>query len=389
MAKRPIVSSYYADDKDILDIILSARRRLTAARLARWIREERHIILSASEVRDALAETISELPYDWYSLRGLISLTETADRNEPHASTSIQFAIPPNTVIDRCAALRMERMDREEIIQVTHTGGKIKLDVTYTEIDSSRTRLFQRRERNLEIEIEVGTSCIQVRHTANERAREIVEKLFDMLRKVTNTESPPVDVTLSGIRDPSLRTKFFIEITKALEGFKDPDVTSLKVHRLTDNKPENQESESDEYNEETDSYPDESKALFAIVRKASLDGEKILHSGQYHHLKNDGFFISQMAWTAEEVRTERLVSFEAGFQKPEECESFYYDIKGIFPRTSHGSFRKSSVKRADVADDTKDLLGKLERAAASAVKLVEQEAAPPSLPSEPLPSTGS
>jgi len=389
VAKRAYAPQYVAEDKDILDLLASERRSLTTKKLLQVARE-RGIFLSESESWEKLAKYISCLPFDWPSLKRLFAMTEREDRSEKKTSSIIATKAVLATALDAVESIKTEREGvREDAFAIKRSGNVLTVDVGYTEVDESRTRLNQRRSRKLTIEIEQTPDGIKFRHDANERAAAIVEEIIEHL--VDDAGEVPLRriIDLSGIRAPDARTAFFLALMQGLKAHDLKDVSSVSVDRL----PTGEDSEGTDDTEAGEdlvagtrlSKPEDAE-MTAVVRHVLLRGDKLLDSREYRELTKNGFFVSRAVWTVEDTKTLRRVEFEAEFDDGPHATGFRYGVRGVFERKENGDLKKTRKSLSEF--EKRPLVEALEDAAQRALASAEASAKAPLLPPLPPVVTG-
>lgn len=353
-------SKYYADDKDIHDILSSAK--ISTKRLLSLCRE-RGIFISEESTREELVHYMSKLPFSWLQMQQVMAEVAREDREEKITACKIETSAPLEQMEQAIQKVKDARGEAlAENYTVTETKeGKLQVKVSYTEPDFQKARLIQRREREATIEIEKSGTHFQVRHTQNDKTNTIVSEILAQLTP-DNADAKPVkrSIELSGIRNHAHRTQFFINLMGGMEGYQLREVKDLKVDRMADEVPTPEEAEDPE----TDK-----NALKAIVRKVALSGENILISPQYQQLAKDGFFISKAIWTSAETAGKgRLFEFEAEFKDAEKATNFAYQIRGVYDRDKDGELTK--VRRELSEDEKSGVKTQLEGAAYESVEKV-------------------
>ncbi|WP_438040227.1 hypothetical protein [Sorangium sp. So ce128] len=380
MSKRMIQANYFADDKDIFDLLSAARQKLTVQKLVDFTRR-RGLVLSSSEDREDLIEQISLLPFGWHDLNDLIEATDTADRAEKMSSRALAGAISLDEVREAMEAVRDNRQNRGEAFTIEQRQGGLRIFVRYSELDPSKTRLVQRTQRDFTFDVELPKKDeVVVRHQDQARAHEVLGELVSVLASKPNQEILETKIELAGVKDPALRTEFFLSLIRGVKGFKFADVKAVKASRFTRNTRDTAPPGDDDasISDELDSSADmgdgeeiltDEAVFIAQVKEIALKGEGILHAPQYKQLTEQGFFVRSIVWTAtEDKQTGPRVEFESGFDNPEEGTGFTYTIRGMFARRPDGEYRKSKAA-ADPLEKTR-LLRLIEEAARSAVDTV-------------------
>jgi hypothetical protein len=230
------------------------------------------------------------------------------------------------------------------------SDGSYKLNVDYQEMDLTRTRLAQHREREAEINIEFNDVDVKVRGPANPVVAEIVSEFKKELETIRNEVIQETRISLQGIEDPEKRTKFFLEIIKGMPGFDLDDVLALHTDklRIVD------DEESDE-----EILGEDNPELLSEVRRAVLSGRGLTFSPEFKRLTDSGFFISKIQWISQQKTSlGNKVEFEASLGNPSEGTDFRYNVRGLYKSKPDGSFTKTKTPIEDA--DKKEFLRVLE-----------------------------
>ncbi len=328
MSKRPL-SLFYADNKDILDHFLAyeAFKSETLRRIA-W---ERGIVLSQKNSKVELAQYVSLFSFDRDQLDALLDETSIAERQLPSTMQSIGLAVGSELIQSAASSLRTgHELKNEEFQIATSKEGVITVKVTYAELKNSRNRLDQKTIRTATIDIEPEGDSIRVRSTAGKKTDGIVNELVDAISKMQNEENPapkPVRIDLSGIRNPSHRTKFFLRLFNDMVGFENSDVSDIRVSHL-DDKPTNEDADDEPSNSAPNRNQKQSHELRNAIKQAVLEGQNILQTKIYQDLTKQGYYITRACWRATDVlHTE--VDFEAWFQDTQNAADFRYRVRSV------------------------------------------------------------
>lgn len=401
MSKKVHYPLYFAEDKDVFDLLESSKRTFDNNRLIQ-IARKRGIVLSASTSRDNLVQYLSRLTWGWSQIQGLVALTESRDRPEKVANETVTTKLDPAKMQEAALAVKKERSEKSDEVYSIHKGDddKVTIKVSYTDFEPSRTRLSQRVQKDLLMEIEKTDEGYVFRHNANERGREIVSKIIEKLPRDQDKAVVPERISLAGIKDPAKRTEFFLHLMQNLQGFKLVNVTSVSVDRVAteenehssfesevghfssedqekseyDLEPSEEDSEED-LEEDLEETVEETAAMLSVVRKVALHGENLLSSPQFNQLKSDRFFLSRAVWRSSETRQSgNELDFEADFEDAKNCSAFRYNVLGIYSRKTRGSQEIKKTRTAVLASDRAQYLTLIEKAAKAAHRAVVGDA---------------
>ncbi|AGC44560.1 hypothetical protein MYSTI_03248 [Myxococcus stipitatus DSM 14675] len=342
-------SLYYADDKDIYDLLQNHQKTVTKRELLELARS-RGVFLSHVDSYDELADFISSLTFDWPNLSKLYDLIHTTDRTEKTTSSVLTSKITTpqlSNILNHISNTRQE--DGSEAYRITQSPNAISVEVTYSEVpDPARSRLEQRRERKLVIHVETKDDGLHIRHEANKKAEEIVSAISTAIEKKTGNKVEQARIELSGIRSPQDRTAFFLALMKQVRGYKLSNVTDVSVDKLGTNPDD--ERNSDEPPEGIERVRTREDIKMTGVVKSWIKGENLLQTKHYQDLTHDEFFISHAVWIVErEKGAPQQIIFEAEFGNPQSATNFRYALKGTREPRKDGYWKKTitPIKESD------------------------------------------
>lgn len=317
-------SRFFADDKDIYDLIISQSRRFPDDVLRDFLLG-RGIVVSASTPRIALVRYLAALPIGFHDLDQLHRRTLGRAVRSPR-QVGETVSAPMDKFLEAVATVREERTSAlpEKYNVVTREGGVIDVVIDYTVIDSKRSRLSQRTNEKLVITMEKDGASVRLRHPDEHRAREIVDRI---VTSALGTESAArSSISLSDL-DANQRTQFFEELVKGIPGFALRTVTRIAFRRLDHTATDDQlDGELD-----TTTLPGIETDDGSRILRIQVDGAGIFESTEYERLKKDGFYIAGAAWRARQGGGPNIdVEFDAALVLTDESEPFSYKIRGVF-----------------------------------------------------------
>jgi hypothetical protein len=383
VSKRTHYALYFADDKDLHDLLSAAKQRVTIAKLLELARS-RGLCLSASESRESLVAQIARLPHGWHELVALWDATDSAERREKLSSCKLAGGFSGKDIFDAAEMVKDDRLgDRGEVYDIQQLEKVVRVTVKYSDLDTSKTRLAQRNQREFTIEFEKVDGGFRVRHEAQERAHEVLAAIEDVLTKATpgTADTTRVNVELGAIRKPAQRTAFFLKLIKGLSGFTLEDVKAVRGSRLSkaSDEEESEQTEGEEHvDDEREEFDAEEASFVTEVKRIALHGDGILGSPQYKQLFEHAFFVSSIVWTSTETTPDGVrAEFDASFSNPEEGTGFTYAVRKLWERGTSGELKKGKASPAKVRED-KRLVRLLEEAAHAAMtEVVAESIAPP------------
>lgn len=358
---------FCATDKEVYDVLMSGKQRLTDGVLLE-LAKDRGIFYSPEEDRDELSEIMSLLPHDFYDLQVLLARREQKARGEKIQSVVLKGVL----TVDEIRMVAKEFEDNpppDEVVKVGVTDGKVNINVEYPELNYGKSRLMQRVVKEANIEFEIGAESTTLRFPANAKGQIIAERLKDRIEEKRKAEVPVVRIELTELIGHEAKTEFFTRLIRGISGFRLSNVTNVKVESSQ------AKSSSDEDDEDPSNIGDEARhEMLGVVRNVALRGESLLTSKQYQDLKSGGFYIASIIWASDKTSGDKeRVEFFAGFAKPETGEGFNFSVRGIY--TINGVDYVSNIKKPS-DEDRKLYISLVEDSALSVLKelLSEQKA---------------
>jgi hypothetical protein len=363
-------SLYFATDKDLFDLMTSAKKRISIDVILELTRD-RGIFLSQENSREDLVNYVCLLPHDYHDLQLLLEQTESPSRKEKTTFATIDENVSMEKLRTAIREVEQERAERcgEVYISSVQDDGHFELEVGYTNVDYGKTRLRQKLFREAKIEFELEENNATIRFPDNDKSREIIDAVVAKLSQSTNESLIPRKIDLSMLTSAQHRTLFFTEMIKCIDGYSLADVTKVDVDRrltpgLLSSDLDN-EDDSDEYTTV------ESDEMLGIVQRALLQGEGLLQSPEYQSLRDRGFYICNIVWLAQQsTPSGSRVEFSASLSDPETGTGFRYAVRGIYRRKADGNLTKTA--RPVEVPEQRVLHRLLEAAAWEAVSRAQQ-----------------
>ncbi|WP_394680158.1 hypothetical protein [uncultured Comamonas sp.] len=344
------LAQLYATDKDIHDLLASAKQRLTETVL-RELASERGVFYSLHDTRDDLVESISTLPHTYYEVTDLISRRETSRRNEKTTFIVLEGEVPLNDIRAVVSEYQIEVGKSEKVDSHNKGASAVVMNLEYDEIDYSRTRLIQRTRQDATFSFAHEAGQTIIRFPASDKAKRVVENLTGRIE--SNRRAPLIRNAIA--LDPEFtadeRTTFFTRIMSEMAGHKLNGVTNLKI---APSKPQSDADEPAELDE--DERAEVERTMLVVVRSMGMSGENLIAAPEYQALKKRGFFITSVTWKGLQISPPYDKNhLHAEFQDGENGKDFRLAIKGVY-RFQEGGHIKSS---RPVTDLERELLTKL------------------------------
>lgn len=319
---------YCATDKEVFDILMSSKLRITEAVMLELARD-RGIFYSPQDSRENIAQSIALLPHGHHDLVLLLEKRDHPGRSEKLTSEILNDTISIDEIKEIVKEYQEYSSPEEKILSHSEGNEKYVMTVHYSDIDYSKTRLAQRKPKEADIEFIIQGDKTLVRLPANDKARNILSKLKTRLEEKKKKEIKSDLIELSGFNAADTRTSFFTSLINALDGFKLSDVTSLKVESKIGTGYSKNDLES-EFDDDQDTEQAKQEML-AVVKNVALKGGQLLLSQEYNQLKNKGFFISSIIWRSQqELSPYERIECEASFEEPVYGKGFKYNVRSVF-----------------------------------------------------------
>jgi hypothetical protein len=357
-------ASYYLDDKDLSDLFEA--QNVPSRFLLRFARR-RGLFLSEKASKEELVHALCMAPISWDEVNAIAEAINTEDRDSRQMTKRLAGDIDFEAVPSALERVKAWLEGKGEVPTLTKIGeSSYKLECRFVEVQPQRTRPLQRVERQVTIEVEIVDGRVDLRYSEHEHARAIVRRLADEIPSRATTAKSERSVSLRSVRDPQTRIRFFTELINGIEGFFLSGVSDLHLDRRF---PE--ENETDRHDAEEVGTNKRKKELEGLVKHAVLFGDSLLKSEFYLELRDSGYYIGSVKWTANELGgDQRQVEFYAGFKDPIEANDFLFDVRKVAKRDKAGDYGKGERPHAL---ERPVMLKLVEVAAYQAMEAIEQE----------------
>ena len=386
MKQRSHSAFYFADDKDVADLLNSSKVRLTNNTLREFLRW-RGIIESENASRERLVEYVSTLTLDYHEVEWLLERSSQKPKGAKSTSVSVRTSATFDQLEEALVKVRQTRGESHaEVYSIRRKGENLQVTVEYSEIQHSRNRLRQRRKLSgsLAVSIHPGGTTTHVRHDANKKMKSVAAEFIAALEDVTGGDVEERRIELTQVLSSATRTQFFTNMMAMMPGVGLVDVPWAAVHRSVE--AEVTETDCDLFDLEEDDYAEppsdgsavpvspESASVGGMVKELVLRGDELLTSPEYQGLQKD-FYLCGAVWDAEELRVDgEKVRFEAVFEDKELCTGFKYNVRMFRRRIRNGGF--SSNLRVCTREEKLKYSTLLEEAAVRALAAAERDGIP-------------
>ena len=358
---------YCATDKEIFDVLMSSKQRISAPVLLE-LAKDRGIFYSAQDTREMLVHRLSLLTHDYNDLTIILDQREQAGRSEKLTSVTLNTALTIEEIKEVANEYIAESPSDEKVRAHQRGADQYVVNVQYSDVNYSKTRLVQRtpKEAGIEFHIEDGKTIIRM--PSNAKARQVVDNIKGRLDGKKKKDIPLALIELTAFKTAAERTEFFTRLISTLKGFKLDNVTSVKVEPIKVLDAEGSGLSLDAGSDGEKSTHEEQEAL-ALIRNVALKGETLLASQEYQSLLKKGFFITSIVWRSKQTDFPYpIVEFEAAFEEPDTGKGFKYAVRGAL-NFAEGEYTKTL---RPIEDETKQkYLSLLEQTAASVIGLLE------------------
>ncbi|MCX6952519.1 MAG: hypothetical protein NTV51_10185 [Verrucomicrobia bacterium] len=366
-------SDYYPDDKDIYDFLSStgAPHPGMVDFLADY-----GIFCSFKNNKDDIQKYLSYLFLSWPKAGALLEMVDNRDTEEHLTTSDVEIVADMDTVRAAIEAVKNLRSKRDrEHYDLKFGTNEVEATITYIYQDTSKTRVLQKRERQVELWVTIKETSLQLRHTNNNAtANKIVENFLGLLAEKNNAiadKLKPRYISFDKITSASARVQFFKDMMTNIPDFSWKDVTNIKVGKIPKHFSKNTEDDDDEIDADE------------AVSKVIIYGTRLFSTNEFQNLVAKGFFITAATWKSEYApEAPDQVEFVAGFSDPETCKLFGFKATGKYLSIDGVVQSKRDMLPASSA---KAYTTRLEVALRSAFEsaTVQPAATPPPTPASP------
>ncbi|RQP23071.1 hypothetical protein DZC73_18265 [Albitalea terrae] len=344
---------YYATNREIRDLLMSGKQRITENVLLELLRD-RGILCSPDEPREDLVERLSMLTHDYADVCGLLERREAQRRGEKTSTIAIDVSLTP----DELKEIIDEYQQAETGEKVSHykkSPDEFVMNVTYYDPDYSKTRLLQWQELHATIEFVKKEGRTELRLPATEKARSIVDNIKARVEAKKKTPIQLEEIELTNLTAPEDRTTFFTKLISSLPHFPLENVSRLRVAHSKSI------DQDDDFDMEEEEVEEAAEKMLGVVENVALSGENLVASEMYQELKAKGFYITSVTWRArQDVDPYAKVEFDAGFEDRQAAKRFRYSVHGAL-RFKNGKYTKN-LRHVEDAEKAA-LLGMIEQTA--------------------------
>ncbi|KDP83917.1 hypothetical protein CF70_022360 [Cupriavidus sp. SK-3] len=343
------LQQYCATDKEIYDLLMSGKQKLTESVLHELARD-RGIFYSPKTTREGLVDRLALLTHDFHDVVGVIERREHTKRGEKTTSVTLGADLSVDEIKEVVNAYQAEVRKTEKVTSHKKGADGVIMNIEYNEYDYSRTRLIQRQRKDAGIEFVSKNGVTTIRMPATEKAKAVVRNLRDKIESKKKVVIPAQEIELVGLTKAEHRTSFFTSLIANIPGYSLQTVTNLKVASGV--------SDQEEDTVELDEDEDESarQEMLAVVHSVAIQGKNLVASEQYQQLRKGGFFITAITWRSKQQQEPQdMIQFDASFDDGPAGTGFKYGVR-YASRLPNGDYAKNFKP---VEDHLKPLLFEL------------------------------
>lgn len=339
---------YSASDKAFFDALCQHKMTKSAIQELLW---RRGIIVSNKAEKEDIAKYFSRFDHDYFDHKLISEKVSTGSNREKQTAHFSSIPINLGAVESVAKDLVNDRKDIDNSISFVTTGKSVQINVSYSYYDHNKPEFKQLVTKNALIAIETSEDGLSIRAPDNDYVAEITSAILSKIEKLHEDEFEVETISLHGIDDIDKKISFFESLINGIDKMQLYDVSDVAV-----------------FNPVTGDEDD----IGVHVKKASLNGEGVLKSGELKHFYRKGFFVYRISWsTVEQDNPESdIYNFHAQFNDPEYCRKFSYLAKGVRRYLERGDHAKTPSPLTQF-DETR-MMRRLEQSARQAKNSVYQ-----------------
>ncbi|SHI87437.1 hypothetical protein SAMN02745181_1088 [Rubritalea squalenifaciens DSM 18772] len=319
-------SSYYPDDKDLLDFFHTARP--STRNIKKHLARSGIFISKRADKADAYLAS-ADIDLSWESCIALSNIVPDRVSNKKWTSISFETDEDFSVIRDILNASCTSHDSTKDNISFHGSGNVLDIDVDYTEPDLSQTRLFQQVPKHSQVEVSKTDNGFQIRRTVDSKSNELVSKFEMKIKSEVEKSSKKLireSILLTELKSAEARINFFFSLMDELEGFDYLDLISVKVSNMDSELPEDDDDETDEEKEL-------SELIKSKIAKADFSGKGLRSDPQIKQFLEQGYFISSATWVVEAKDANwGRVEIHCGFMDESDSQIFEYKVPSLRPR---------------------------------------------------------
>ncbi|MCY1150796.1 MAG: hypothetical protein OWP43_00020 [Sphaerochaetaceae bacterium] len=337
--------NFFPSEELIYEALYSNSRKINKKYLISKLKEK-GIYVSNNDDPELILKYYSKLIHGYTGFATMLEDVSTKPKGEK--TTSVNIDIKPSDQNEPTKEISLTSMkdkfiknidkDNHDVVYTPHTDretGNVTIDVEYSEIDYSKTKMIQRKHKVAVIELINENDSIKIRHTANEFIRKRVNKLSNIIEKEIELPIEKREIDFSGIANKNILTDFLTTLYAKIKILKPISVLSVKMI-----KPKNLDDNTS-LDAEDDDINDEEVDEGINLNNAIFNGKNVITTGAYQNLKKNNYYVSSIKWESsiDEEDIKGKLEIIAKFNNHDEVSDFVYRVNGLY---KYNSKRKSN-----------------------------------------------
>ena len=354
-------SMFYKHDKDISDAL---KQKTPSKNKLQNHLKNRGLLLSTEDTKEDIAEYIAPWFTSYFDQKFIVEEKGGGNTQKKYNNVEIDSEYDNNDLKDILKSIKRDK-DLDMNFTVTSYENSTIIEDSYTEPDFTKNTLSQNIPKTAEIEIiKTSEGKTLIRSNNDEYAKKISSIIRNKLREKNPESYKEFVIDFSAITDSTIRTEFFFNLTKNVQGYKTTDMKSVAVDKIDS-------AESYEYGSE-EGKEDEDDRTLGYIKRVMLNGGSVHQSPELMSLLDKGFYITRIEWTMESNLTSgEKLDFYAEFRDTDNCSDFMYAIQKVYTRKQDGNFTVTGKSPSTM--DNKVILPNIESSAKEAFKLAKQD----------------
>lgn len=354
----------YANDRSVYNALNQSK--LTNKKIQELFLRK-GILCSNETDRDSLSSYFSRLIHDFFDHKTIANSIGVVPRREKITSTEI-IAETNNSLshsdIKKILKEIEKKLNNEGCVAKYRTSNnEQEVEITYTEIDYSRTDFQQVITRTGKISVDSEKEVIHIRSTQAKFINEVKENLVTELISLDKNNLKKNVISLSTFNIPDMRTQFFLETIRNIDEYELEEISQVGLYKNTNLFGGDIDTEE---NEET---------TIGNINDAHLKGNSVHLTPELKLLSEKGFYYVKVISTLKGKKDNLLYTVDIEFKDKENCEEFSYIVKHINdpkydPETKSLTSYKSP--RAPKSSEQISFIDKLEKSAKNAFLKINQ-----------------
>lgn len=300
------------------------------------------IICSSSTNRNELSAYYSRLTHDFFDHKLIADCIGIVPRREKITSTEIisggKSKISYEDIKEKFKDLEKELNSTGCITKYKSTEKEQGIDITYTEIDYSKSDFQQMITRTGTISAIIDNDIIHIRSTQAKFINQTKETLVLNIIELDKDDLRRNSICLSELNNHELRTKFFLNTIRNIDDYQLEEIPQIGLFKNTSLLLD--EIEFDENNREDEK-------IIANINDAHLKGNSVHLTPELRLLSEKGFYYVKLVAVLKGKNDNLLYTVDIEFKNKETCDEFSYIVKHINePKFNEETKELSSYKTA-------------------------------------------